>query len=145
MISVQVMIWRQAKTAGSAPFGSSAPAVEGWRAVATLRGHAGDVIDLAWSPADVYLATCSVDNLLMVWDAARWGQPVATLKGHTGESGGWRVDRSTRNRFNELNCCVDKRSVIAGLLVYLRRDFNCKLTSRWTCPGKDKPHMLKPK
>ena len=55
--------------------------------MATLRGHDGDVIDLAWSPADLYLATCSVDNLVLVWDAARWGDVVARLKGHTGEFG----------------------------------------------------------
>ena len=80
-----VMLWRHSKTAGSAPFGSRQPALEGWRAVATLRGHDGDVIDLAWSPQDLYLATCSVDNLVLVWDAARWGDVVAGLRGHTGE------------------------------------------------------------
>ncbi|XP_037094219.1 LOW QUALITY PROTEIN: protein HIRA-like [Pollicipes pollicipes] len=79
-----VMVWRHTKTGGAAPFGSSQPCLEGWRAVTTLRAHDGDVIALAWSPEDRYLATCSVDNLVLVWDAARWGDVVARLRGHTG-------------------------------------------------------------
>lgn len=42
---------------------------ESWRCISTLRGHNGDVLDLAWSPHDVWLATCSVDNTIIIWDA----------------------------------------------------------------------------
>lgn len=48
----------------------------------------GDVLDLAWSPQDRWLATCSVDNTVMVWDmaAGTMGSAirVAWLRGHTG-------------------------------------------------------------
>jgi protein HIRA/HIR1 len=43
--------------------------LEGWRCVHTLRGHHGDVLDMAWSPNDRYLATCSVDNTIIVWSS----------------------------------------------------------------------------
>ena len=47
-----------------------------------LRGHLSDVIDIAWAPDDSMLASCSLDNLVIVWDPAT-GQKVHTLKGHT--------------------------------------------------------------
>lgn len=43
--------------------------VETWRCIATLRGHSGDVLDMAWSPQDVWLATASIDNTIIIWDA----------------------------------------------------------------------------
>ena len=39
-----------------------------------LRGHANNVADLCWSPDDARLATASIDNSLMVWDAATGAQ-----------------------------------------------------------------------
>ena len=51
---------------GGAGFGGGSPAAENWRAVRTLRGHTMDVTDLAWSPHDDLLATCSVDNTVCV-------------------------------------------------------------------------------
>ncbi len=44
-----------------------------------LRGHANNVTDVAWSPDDALLATCSLDNYVFVWDAT--GVRVATLAG----------------------------------------------------------------
>ena len=44
-----------------------------------LRGHANNVTDVAWSPDDALLATCSLDNYVFVWDAQ--GARVATLAG----------------------------------------------------------------
>ena len=44
-----------------------------------LRGHANNVTDVAWSPDDALLATCSLDNYVFVWDAH--GVRVATLAG----------------------------------------------------------------
>lgn len=45
--------------------------VETWRCTSTLRGHSGDVLDMAWSPQDVWLATASVDNTVIIWDATK--------------------------------------------------------------------------
>uniref|UniRef100_A0A0B7A8U7 Protein HIRA n=1 Tax=Arion vulgaris TaxID=1028688 RepID=A0A0B7A8U7_9EUPU len=82
-----VMIWQTSRGAGpSKAFGSTGNVVlhEQWRPVFTLRGHSGDVLDLAWSPQDVWLATCSVDNTIVIWNALKFPEQVATLKGHTG-------------------------------------------------------------
>lgn len=80
-----LMIWK--KSPGpSGSFGSSGMTknIENWRCCATLRGHAGDVLDLAWSPQDRWLASCSVDNSIIVWDAQSFPTIVSMLKGHTG-------------------------------------------------------------
>ena len=50
----------------------------------TLRIHDGDVLDIAWSPGDVWLATASVDNTVVVWDVEKLPSTVAILKWHTG-------------------------------------------------------------
>lgn len=49
-----------------------------------ILGHAGDVLDLAWSPQDRWLASCSVDNSIIIWDAQSFPTIVSMLKGHTG-------------------------------------------------------------
>ena len=74
---------------GRAAFGSSdEPNVENWQNVQALKGHASDVIDIAWAPDDSMLASCSLDNLVIVWDPAT-GQRVHTLKGHTSFVKAW--------------------------------------------------------
>lgn len=45
--------------------------VESWRCSATLRGHDGDVLDLAWSSHDAWIASCSIDNTVIVWNALK--------------------------------------------------------------------------
>ena len=55
--------------------------VENWRLLGRLQGHSHDVTDLAWAPDDTKLATCSLDNCVMVWDVAAL-QLIATLR-HT--------------------------------------------------------------
>lgn len=42
------------------------------------------MLDIAWSPGDVWLATASVDNTVVVWDVEKLPSTVAILKGHTG-------------------------------------------------------------
>ena len=44
------------------------------------------MLDLAWSPGDRWLATCSVDNTVVVWDVSGGGAPasIAVLLGHSG-------------------------------------------------------------
>ncbi|XP_070205322.1 protein HIRA-like isoform X2 [Littorina saxatilis] len=80
-----IMIWQISRGFGSGKsFGSNVTIVEHWRAVATLRGHSGDVLDLAWSPQDVWLASCSVDNTIVIWNAHKFSEQIAILKGHSG-------------------------------------------------------------
>uniref|UniRef100_A0A8C8EN77 Protein HIRA n=1 Tax=Oncorhynchus tshawytscha TaxID=74940 RepID=A0A8C8EN77_ONCTS len=82
-----VMVWKRAAFIGpSTVFGSSSKLanVEQWRCVTILRNHTGDVMDVAWSPHDVWLASCSVDNTIVIWNARKFPEIVASLKGHTG-------------------------------------------------------------
>ena len=58
--------------AGGAVFGSNVVNVEWWRCVSTLRGHDGDILDVAWAPHDTYLASVSVDNTVIIWNACKW-------------------------------------------------------------------------
>ncbi|XP_066545389.1 protein HIRA isoform X2 [Amia ocellicauda] len=82
-----VMVWKRAAYIGpSTVFGSSSKLanVEQWRCVTILRNHTGDVMDVAWSPHDIWLASCSVDNTIVIWNARKFPDMVTTLKGHTG-------------------------------------------------------------
>ncbi|KAL1422640.1 hypothetical protein MTO96_021854 [Rhipicephalus appendiculatus] len=82
-----IMIWMIGRygMSSSGMFGGGGKSnVEHWKCVSTLRGHSGDVLDLAWSPFDTWLASCSVDNTVVIWNAKRWQEMLAVLKGHTG-------------------------------------------------------------
>ncbi|XP_063222782.1 protein HIRA [Bacillus rossius redtenbacheri] len=83
-----VMIWKITyhQAGSNVVFGSSGGKgnVETWRCSSTLSGHTGDVLDLAWSPQDTWLASCSVDNNVIIWNAQKMPEIVAILKGHTG-------------------------------------------------------------
>ena len=43
-----------------------------------------DILDLAWSPDDNYIATGSVDNTINIWNAQCFPQLVHSIKGHNG-------------------------------------------------------------
>ncbi|XP_037935794.1 protein HIRA homolog [Teleopsis dalmanni] len=80
-----VMIWRRSMgSSGGFDSGGMHKNVETWKCAFTLRGHSGDVLDLAWSPHDRWLASCSVDNSIIIWDVHALPAMVANLKGHTG-------------------------------------------------------------
>ncbi|KAJ8312148.1 hypothetical protein KUTeg_009521 [Tegillarca granosa] len=80
-----IMIWQTTRYGGvSTAFGSGTQNVEQWRPASTLRGHAGDVLDLSWSPNDAWLASCSVDNTIVIWNGEKFPEQVTVLKGHVG-------------------------------------------------------------
>ncbi|KAF4074138.1 hypothetical protein AMELA_G00236070 [Ameiurus melas] len=82
-----VMVWKKAAFIGpSTVFGSSSKLanVEQWRCFTILRNHTGDVMDVAWSPHDVWLASCSVDNTIVIWNARKFPEMVTSLSGHSG-------------------------------------------------------------
>lgn len=67
---------------GCAAFGSAdAPSLENWKPSTTLRGHNNNITDLAWSPDGALLASASLDNTVIVWDASS-GHRVRTLAAH---------------------------------------------------------------
>jgi len=79
-----VMLWQKSAFSGGSIFGGGGKVhVEQWRLHQTLRGHDGDVLDLAWGPGDVVLATASVDNNIIIWNMERLPEQVAILRGHT--------------------------------------------------------------
>ena len=58
---------------------------EKWTRQTTLWGHTMDVLDVAWGADDALLASCSIDNVVMIWDVANPGataQPRHSLRGH---------------------------------------------------------------
>lgn len=79
-----VMIWRLTSEGNSSIFGSNKVNVETWKCIHTLNSHNGDVLDLAWAPHDGWLASGSVDNTVIVWNAQKFPEKVAVLKNHTG-------------------------------------------------------------
>jgi len=79
-----VMIWKRSAGGGVANFGSSKASVESWRCVHNLRGHDGDVLDLAWASDDRLLATASVDNTVIIWNGQSFPDQVTVLRSHTG-------------------------------------------------------------
>ena len=77
-----VMIWQiKYQGVGKSSFGTSH---EQWGCVHMLRGHNGDVLDLSWSPDRKYLASCSIDNTIVVWNARSFPQKCTVITGHRG-------------------------------------------------------------
>ena len=56
---------------------------ENWKCTHRLQAHESDVIDLAWNRNDKFLASCSLDNSIIVWNASQKFEKVTVLKGHT--------------------------------------------------------------
>ncbi|XP_039266238.2 protein HIRA-like isoform X1 [Styela clava] len=83
-----IMIWQFAGYGGPIMFGSSENQSSGlkgerWRVVHTLKRHTGDILHLAWSPTDQWLASCSIDNTVVVWNALKFPEITTVLRGHT--------------------------------------------------------------
>uniref|UniRef100_A0A6I8QB75 Protein HIRA n=2 Tax=Xenopus tropicalis TaxID=8364 RepID=A0A6I8QB75_XENTR len=82
-----IMVWKRSGYIGpSTVFGSSSKLanVEQWRCLSILRSHSGDVMDVSWSPHDAWLASCSVDNTVVIWNALKFPEIISTLRGHSG-------------------------------------------------------------
>ena len=81
----RIILWTKSAYGGGAVFGGGGKVNhESYKVAQTLRLHDGDVLDIAWSPGDVWLATASVDNTIVVWDVEKLPSTVAILKGHKG-------------------------------------------------------------
>ncbi|KAJ3218135.1 HIR complex subunit [Dinochytrium kinnereticum] len=81
----KIVIWEQDRSGYQvAMFGESETAnVETWRGVKVLSGHESDVLDLAWSPENDYLASCGLDSHIIVWDG-RTFEKLKKLDAHGG-------------------------------------------------------------
>lgn len=80
-----IMLWSLRSKGISAPvFGSKNPCHEQWGCGFMLRGHSGDVLDISWSHEDRYLASASVDNSIIIWNAMKFPEQIACLTSHTG-------------------------------------------------------------
>ncbi|XP_002732568.2 protein HIRA [Saccoglossus kowalevskii] len=82
-----IMIWQfigRYPGSSSTSFGGKTVNIEQWRCVSTLRAHSGDILDLAWSPHDAWLASCSIDNTVVIWNAHKFPEVLSVLRGHTG-------------------------------------------------------------
>ena len=79
-----VMIWAVKYQGGDGATGNFVAEIERWGCIHMLRGHNGDVLDLSWSPDQKYLASCSVDNSIVIWNARQLPQKLATVTGHRG-------------------------------------------------------------
>ena len=77
-----VMIWNIRQVGAVKNFGREV--YEQWGCLHQLRGHDGDVLDLSWSLDGGLLASCSIDNSIIIWSATSLPDKVATIKGHTG-------------------------------------------------------------
>lgn len=78
-----VMIW-EIKYQGVGESLGGSTTHEQWGCLHMLRGHGGDVLDVSWSPDLKYLASCSVDNTIVIWNARSLPQKFTVLEGHDG-------------------------------------------------------------
>ncbi|KAG7385947.1 hypothetical protein PHYPSEUDO_000909 [Phytophthora pseudosyringae] len=97
----------QAGAPAPVPFGSNArPNKQNWVRCSALERHTMDVADVAWSPDDRMLATCSIDNTILIWDVGvgavseTMTQPLQTLTGHNG----WVKDGGVE--LTNASCCL---------------------------------------
>lgn len=63
---------------------SKSKVLENYRCVYMLYGHSMDVLHVDWSPDGKYLASCSFDNSVIVWNAERFPEKLVVLKHSNG-------------------------------------------------------------
>ncbi|OBT46620.1 hypothetical protein VE00_01836 [Pseudogymnoascus sp. WSF 3629] len=81
-------VWRRDETAGEEGGGEEREEGEDWEFSVVLEGHDAEVKSLAFSPSGQYLATCSRDKSIWIWeevDGADEWETVAVLTEHEGD------------------------------------------------------------
>ena len=84
-----------------------------WKCESTLRGHIEDVVDLSWSANGKKLASCGIDNSVIVWDP--WNKTkLAQLTNHTHYVQGVSVDPfgklyASLSADRTMRCWVDRK------------------------------------
>lgn len=89
-------VWELQADASGQPkkvFGSDEVNTETWKPVRMLSGHENDILSVAWSPDDAYLASGGVDTMILIWDGDTFA-PVRKLVFHTGFVKGLAFDPS---------------------------------------------------
>ncbi|KAJ1675057.1 HIR complex subunit, partial [Spiromyces aspiralis] len=81
-----ILIWEQDDDASGGAFGGGGfgddANQEHWRPIKRLTGHESDVTEVAWSPDNVYLASCGLDNYIFIWDGETFDR-LKRIEGHT--------------------------------------------------------------
>ena len=134
--------WRCARVVPTArpPFASdrclSRPLLR--RSCASLRGHSGDVVGVAWAPDSQRLASVSIDNSVRVWDvtADPARQLVAVLQGHRSMVKGVSWDPIGRYLASQ----GDDRAVV----VWEQRGSMLQVPSCWCHSLLPRPHWAGP-
>ncbi|KAJ3413687.1 HIR complex subunit [Chytridiales sp. JEL 0842] len=81
----KIVIWEQDRSGVKhVSFGESVESgTESWKTVKVLIGHESDVVDLAWSPNNEYLASCGLDSFIFIWDGSSFDK-LRRLDAHQG-------------------------------------------------------------
>src|SRR5690606_1304984 len=61
-------------------FGTTSKGIEDWKMIISLRRHEMDVLDIAWSPDDSMLASCSADKNIFIWQIENATDPATNSK-----------------------------------------------------------------
>ncbi|RKO84085.1 WD40-repeat-containing domain protein, partial [Blyttiomyces helicus] len=80
-----IVVWTQdtGPKASLRGFGETTDDVEKWKVIKVLRGHDSDVVDLAWSHDNRFLASAGLDSAVYIWDAKNF-EKVKKIEAHTG-------------------------------------------------------------
>jgi protein HIRA/HIR1 len=76
-----IAIWELRSERGGVVFGTNERIVEQWRCVGILRSHESDVTDICWSPDSTKIASCGIDNFVIIWDVPTFSL-LKKLQGH---------------------------------------------------------------
>jgi len=77
-----ILIWEFVSAAPTTVFGSNETIYEQYRNIGQLRGHSLDISDLCWSPDGTKIASASLDNTIIIWDAQKF-EAIKTLREHS--------------------------------------------------------------
>ncbi|KAJ3016928.1 HIR complex subunit [Thoreauomyces humboldtii] len=79
---LKIIIWQQQEGVTARPaFGETAGGIESWRPKKLMAGHTSDIMDLAWSSENKYLASCGIESPIYLWDGKSF-ELIRKLQGH---------------------------------------------------------------